>query len=86
MAENFREYGKTVINGELEINGTLKVGSGATVTGIVKDATKTRKGVVKMATNVAEAVGDAPTATEYKALLDALKEAGIMEADPTPES
>lgn len=38
-------------------------------------------GGVKMAANVADAAGEAPTAEEFKALLDALKEAGIMEAD-----
>lgn len=36
-------------------------------------------GGVYMAENVAEAAGDAPTAAEFKALLDALIDAGIME-------
>ena len=42
-------------------------------------ATKSAIGGVKMAENVAEAASTAPTAAEFKALLDALIEAGIME-------
>lgn len=41
-------------------------------------ATTSALGGVKMAANVAEAAGDAPTAAEFKALLDALIAAGIM--------
>ena len=41
-------------------------------------ATTTSEGLVKMAANVAEAEGEAPTAAEFKALLDALIAAGIM--------
>lgn len=41
-------------------------------------ATKTKAGVVKMAAKVNEAAGTEPTAAEFKALLDALKDAGIM--------
>lgn len=37
-------------------------------------------GTVKMAANVADAAGEAPTAAEFKALLDALIDAGIMAA------
>lgn len=43
-------------------------------------ATASSAGVVKMAENVAEAEGSAPTAAEFKALLDALIAAGIMAA------
>ena len=43
-------------------------------------ATTEATGVVKMAANVAEAAGSAPTAAEFKALLDALIAAGIMAA------
>ena len=43
-------------------------------------ATADKAGAVKMASNVAEAAGDAPTAAEFKALLDALIAAGIMAA------
>lgn len=42
-------------------------------------ATKSAIGGVKMAENVAEAASTVPTAAEFKALLDALIEAGIME-------
>lgn len=41
-------------------------------------ATTSKAGVVKKAAKVNEAAGDNPTAAEFKALLDALKEAGIM--------
>ncbi len=43
-------------------------------------ATADKAGTVKMAANVAEADGEAPTAAEFKALLDALIAAGIMAA------
>ncbi len=79
MAENRREYEKTVIDGELVINGTLTFGSGATLPA----ATATSKGMVKMAENVAEASGANPTAAEFKALLDALISAGVMAAPQT---
>lgn len=49
-------------------------------------ATETAIGGVKMAANVPAAAGSAPTAAEFKALLDALKEAGIMVADETTGS
>lgn len=48
---------------------------------VLPAATKTALGGVKMAENVADAEGDAPTAAEFKALLDALIAAGIM-AEP----
>ena len=41
-------------------------------------ATKTKAGVVKMGVTVADAAGDAPTAAEFKALLDSLKDAGVI--------
>lgn len=45
-------------------------------------ATEETAGIVKQAANVAGAAGANPTAAEFKALLDALIEAGIMaEAD-----
>lgn len=49
---------------------------GRTVT--IPAATTTSEGLVKMAANVAEAEGEAPTAAEFNALLDALIAAGIM--------
>lgn len=45
------------------------------------EATTSTLGGVKKAANVADAAGEAPTAAEFKALLDALKAAGIMVAD-----
>lgn len=54
----------------LEVTGGFKTGSAT--------ATKTSAGTVKMAAKVSEAAGSAPTAAEFKALLDALKAAGIM--------
>lgn len=50
----------------------------------VGPATEETAGLVKMASNVSEAAGEAPTAAEFKALLDALIAAGIM-AEPEPE-
>lgn len=41
-------------------------------------ATKTKAGTVKQAALVAEATGENVTKEEFKALLDALKTAGIM--------
>lgn len=54
----------------LEVTGDLKTDSAT--------ATTTSAGTVKMAAKVSEAAGSAPTAAEFKALLDALKAAGIM--------
>lgn len=83
MAENYREYGKTVIDGELVINGTLTVDSDATVSGIVSNAKTDAAGIVKMAAAVASVdTGDAATAagnaTAINAILAALQTAGIM--------
>ena len=45
-----------------------------------KTATTETAGTMKAAANVAYAAGEAPTAAEFKALIDALIEAGIMAA------
>jgi hypothetical protein len=58
----------------LEVAGDLKMSG----TAAMPAATRTRAGAVKMAAKVSEAAGAAPTAEEFKALLDALKAAGIM--------
>lgn len=126
--KNYTEQGgeKTVIGGELVIDGKITVTDGGEVAGItgvagaatanalggikaaasaagdtveVKiDAASSKlyvptypvlpeeaivevAGIVKQATNVAEAAGEAPTAAEFKALLDALIAAGIMAAE-----
>lgn len=62
--KNYTEQGgeKTVIGGTLEITGTLKL-NGATF---------------GQAAAVADAAGEAPTAAEFKALLDSLRAAGIL--------
>ena len=60
----------------LEVTGDLK--AGGTVN--LPAATESKAGAVKMAAKVDEAAGDNPTAAEFKALLDALKAAGIMAA------
>ena len=60
----------------LRVTGDLK----ADGTAAIPAATKTRAGAVKMAAKVSEAAGNTPTAAEFKALLDALKTAGIMSA------
>lgn len=46
--------------------------------GIPEVATTAKAGIVKQAATVAEAAGENVTAAEFKALLDALKNAGII--------
>lgn len=126
--KNYTEQGgeKTVIGGEIVIDGKITVTDGGEVAGITgvagaatatalggikaaasaagdtvevkidaassklyvptypvlpEEATAEAAGIVKQATNVAEAAGEAPTAAEFKALLDALIAAGIMAAE-----
>lgn len=126
--KNYTEQGgeKTVIGGEIVIDGKITVADGGEVAGITgvagaatatalggikaaasaagdtvevkidatssklyvptypvlpEEATAEAAGIVKQATNVAEAAGGAPTAAEFKALLDALIAAGIMAAE-----
>ncbi len=69
MAANVKNYtdqggDKTHIGGEIiiETGGKLKIGAAE----------------IKQAALVAEAAGANPTAAEFKALLDALKTAGLM--------
>lgn len=57
-----------------DIDGVLTAIGGGTVA----NATTTSAGVVKQSTAVAEATGNTVTDVEFKALLDALKTAGIM--------
>ena len=83
MAENYREYGRTVIDGELLINGKLTVDDGATVTGVVANATTQKAGVVKKASKVTPVeTGDSATAganaTAINEIISALQTAGIM--------
>ena len=66
-----------LVDGDLEVSGSVSLGS----SGSLPAATAAKAGAVKMAASVAEAAGDNPTAAEFKALLDALKTAGIMESE-----
>lgn len=61
-AKNYTEQGGAVTH----IGGSLIIEDGATVTGLPQ-------GVA-----VANAAGSAPTAAEFKALLDSLRDAGII--------
>ena len=63
--------------------GVVQIGSGLAVnSGVVSldapDAGADVKGVVLQGVAVADAEGDAPTAAEFKALLDSLRAAGII--------
>ena len=58
----------------LEVTGDLK----ARGTADLPAATTSAKGVVKQGVAVADAASTAPTAAEFKALLDSLRNAGII--------
>lgn len=62
--------------------GLVKVGANVDVSAqgaiSVKTASTSNKGVVKQGVAVADAEGDAPTAAEFKALLDSLRGAGVI--------
>ena len=58
----------------LEVTGDLK----ASGTMNVPAATASKAGVVKQGVAVADAASTAPTAAEFKALLDSLRAAGII--------
>lgn len=76
-----REYGKRLsTDAMLSMRGITFYGPHGDLVPAspVPTATETAPGTVKMAANVAEAAGEAPTAAEFKALLDALIDAGIM--------
>jgi len=62
---------------EWHVGGNLVIDAGGSVDGLPA-ATASKNGGVKQAAAVAEAAGANPTAAEFKALLDALKTAGIM--------
>ena len=65
---------------EIKSGATLDIKDGATVTGLpsAPDAGADTKGLVKQGVAVADAAGEAPTAAEFKALLDSLRAAGII--------
>ena len=67
---NYFEQG----TGTLVLGGDVKIPTGAT--GAV--ASTTKAGLMKQGAAVADAAGSAPTAAEFKALLDSLRAAGII--------
>lgn len=75
-------YTKTTWNdGDVITKGkmnNLETGVETANNGIPLNATKSKAGLVRQATLVAEAAGENVTKAEFKALLDALKAAGIM--------
>ena len=58
----------------LEVTGDLKMSG----TAAIPAATATKAGAVKQGVAVADAASTAPTAAEFKALLDSLRDAGII--------
>lgn len=62
----------------LHIGGKLEVAEGANFDVTLSAATTEAAGVVKQGAAVADAAGSAPTAAEFKALLDSLRTAGII--------
>lgn len=61
--------------GVVKIGANIDVNDGAIS---VADAGASTKGVVKQGVAVADAAGEAPTAAEFKALLDSLRAAGVI--------
>ena len=83
QTKNYTEAGgeKTVIGGEIVIEGTLTIAEGAEVDGLPEDEPA-------VAANQAdsEATTIAGLKEDFNSLLAKLKTAGLMEADtPTPE-
>lgn len=58
----------------VEVTGELKMSG----TAVMPAATADKAGAVKMGAAVADAASTAPTAAEFKALLDSLRAAGII--------
>ena len=76
MAENYREYGREVIDGELVINGKLTIDKDATLAGLpIADA------VEKVDTGDSATAGG--NATAINAIIDALTGAGLMKTAST---
>ena len=78
--KNYTEQGgeKTVIGGEIVVEGKITVADGGEVEGITVEATTETAGIVRQAANVALAADEAPTKAEFDALINALVEAGLM--------
>lgn len=68
----------SVLGGVKQGTNTTVAASGAIS---VNDATATVKGAVLQGEAVADAAGEAPTAAEFKALLDSLRAAGVIAAE-----
>jgi len=60
------------------VGGKLVIADGADFEVTLDAATTEAAGVVKQGAAVADAAGSAPTAAEFKALLDSLRTAGII--------
>lgn len=77
-----RLWNKLIIKagGKLDVYGELNIKDGASVTGLpsAPDAAADTKGLVKQGVAVADAAGEAPTAAEFKALLDSLRASGAI--------
>lgn len=83
--KNYTEQGgeKTVIGGEIVIEGKITVADGGEVEGITvpEEATTETAGIVKMAANVAKITDDTVTVEKFNDLIDALVAAGLMADD-----
>lgn len=80
LAEVEKEYGAALTEAAVKAMHGINFyrPDGHIAGAVVPAASLSAAGVVKMAANVAETAGEAPTAAEFKALLDALITAGIM--------
>lgn len=76
--KNFTEQGgdKTVIEGTLEIKGTLKVDEGAEIEGLPKAENQVESEATELATLL----------EDFNALLTKLKDSGLMEPDEEEDS
>lgn len=64
----YTKFTNLEVTGDLKASGTINVPT----------ATTSKAGVVKQGAAVADAASTAPTAAEFKALLDSLRTAGII--------
>lgn len=65
---NYTKLTNLEVTGDLKASGTVDLPA----------ATTSKKGAVKQGVAVANAASTAPTAAEFKALLDSLRNAGII--------
>lgn len=77
-AKNYTEQGGEVTH----FGGKVIFEEGSQIEGLpaptIPDASTEVKGLVKQGAAIADAAGEAPTATEYNALLASLRTAGIL--------